>query len=630
MKILNLFTITQLMRKLLVSFQLAVYYGLVILGSLFPSILLAQIQGTAPLTNTKSLSPEEAFQLRVIPKDKSLELEVRIQPGYYLYQSKFNFNTYPAGLLKKPIFSQSLSHVDEFFGRQAIFRHQAHISLPLSSPTNTLQLTITMQGCADLGICYPPLKQEYTIQKGQVLPRSTGSFSTSGPNRKDLVSLLTKSSLSPRSRAQFLPAEQGEAPLPIAFAWKNILKSLLLFFFTGLAMSLTACMYPLIPIVSSIILRRNEYGKSFIATFFYTQGIAITYTLLGLLAAFTGTLLNVYFQQAFFIIPSSLLVVLLGLSMLDVVQLQVPLHWQNLLHNTPITVRNHFLAIFLMGALSALVIGPCTAPPLAFALGYIGTTHNVLLGGSALYVMGLGLGLPLLLFSLLGDRFLPKAGQWMQVIKHLLGVVLLVVAVYLMSPFLPTSLALIAYSCALLFPLTIFYRYPAVTRLGNIIYLGFSMILVILTIYLIAAYFLKVSSELTDFLSLRFKPQQEQTYTRYEDPEVLLMALKANLKAHPNQPVYLDFYAKWCATCKQMEKYTFSDSRVKARLSKVNFFQLDVTRNSSKQRQFMRAFQVYAPPALFVIKSPNRYSQPLLGFKPPKQLLEWIEKNGRF
>ncbi|MBN3860114.1 protein-disulfide reductase DsbD [Neisseriaceae bacterium PsAf] len=587
------------------------------------------------------LPPEKAFKVIINVDEQNqqnLTIDIAIEPGYYLYQSKFLFNTQPSHILGKATYSDSISHSDEFFGKQQIFRDFVNISIPIENKQGRLfQLDISLQGCADVGICYPPLEKHYKIDNGLVIPLNEEKTSKTRDNQS-LVQKLTQQTIientsinsnNPNEKFILVPAKESLSTENTNISWTNILQTLLLFFLAGIAMSLTACMYPLIPIVSSIIVnQQQDHGKSFFPTFIYTQGIAFTYTLLGIIAGLSGVLLNAYMQQAIFIIPASLLIILLGLSMLEVFQLQLPSKWQNMLNNAQINTKNRYLALFLMGCVSALIIGPCIAPPLAFALGYIGSTHDVILGGLALYMMGLGMGLPLLIFSLLGDKFLPKTGNWMNVVKYLLGVLLLFIGIYLMAPFLPNWLSILFYSIVFLLPIIIFYKNPAKSFLGKIFYIITSLLGVFLTAYLISSSYLGKSNAFNIFLSAApsHTTLEMPTNKKYTNVEELMNDIQIALQNNPEEPIYLDFYADWCATCKEMKKYTFSDARVKNILNQNNFFQIDITNNTKEHRELMEMFNLYAPPGFFIIKSPNVYSKPLLGFEKPEAFIKWIEK----
>ena len=585
----------------------------------------------------QALPPERAFSLVVNKTDQhTLRLSYQLAPGYYLYRDQFTFASNPEGLVGKPSFSQAQIHQDEFSGKQAIFRHTASIDLPIRKQQFPFRLKVVSRGCADIGVCYPPYTRFYTITKYKVESESPLRLTNidQGDLRTEILQTTTQPYSGQKNADFFLVPAKSISHSSSLIDQKHLLRSLLFFLLAGLAMSLTACMYPMIPVISSVILYQqgtNDKKHAFLSTFFYVQGIAVSYMILGIIAAISGVLLNAYLQRPIFIFPASLLIIILALAMFDVFHLQLPGSWQNKFQNVHIHTRFHLLTIFLMGALSALVIGPCVAPPLAFALAYIGTSQDVLFGSLALYTMGIGLGLPFILFSLIGSRFLPQAGHWMVMIKRLLGVILLVVAVYLTSAFLPTIVLLYLYSLLFLLPLAIFFYYPATTLWGKISYLTLSFACLGTVILLNWNYYKQQNSSLNVFLALTHQVSSDKArIVRYTDPNDLLTRIKQELKSHPSRPIYLDFYAAWCQACREMEKYTFSDPQVQQELNKGLFLQLDMTENTQAHRTFLRHFHLYAPPAFLVIKAPNYYGNSLIGSKSAKEFLNWLKKEKNF
>ena len=586
---------------------------------------------TVVLALPQALPPEKAFSLTVNKIDQhTLRLSYQLAAGYYLYRDQFTFASNPEGIIGKPSFSQAQIHQDKFFGKQIIFRHKAVIDLPINKQHFPFQLKVVSRGCADIGVCYPPYTRFFTVTEHKVVP-PLNLTNTDQASLHTRILQTTRPYFGQEDTDFFLVPAKSIPQSSSLIDQKHLFRSLLIFLLAGLAMSLTACMYPLVPVISSVILYQHK-KYAFLSTFFYVQGIAVSYMILGIIAAISGVLLSAYLQRPIFIFPASLLIVILALAMFDVFHLQLPSFLQNRLQKVHIRTRFHLLTIFLMGALSALVIGPCIAPPLAFALAYIGTSQDILFGSLALYTMGVGLGLPFLVFSLIGSRFLPKAGQWMVGIKRLLGVALLVVAVYLMSAFLPTIVLLYLYSLLFLLPLAIFFYYPATTLWGKISYLLLAFVCLGTVILLNWNYYNKQQdSYLNVFLSLTHQVSSDKaSIARYTDPGHLLTRIKRELQDHPSRAIYLDIYAAWCQACREMEKYTFSDPQVQQELNKGLFLQLDMTENTQAHHTFLSHFHLYAPPAFLVIKAPNRYGNSLVGSKQAKEFLNWLKKEEKF
>ncbi|QRN40577.1 MAG: protein-disulfide reductase DsbD [Neisseriaceae bacterium] len=615
----------------------SMYLRLVHILILFTSIFILSFASAnhANINSRNILPPEKAFNMTVNTVDNNLLIDITIEPGYYLYQSKFLFNTKPIAILGNPQYSDSIVHSDEFFGQQKIFRDLVNISIPIKDKGHKVfQFDISLQGCADIGICYPPIERHYKIDNGILitLDKSVSKIKNYPSFIKKVVEQSNTNNISidnTDKKFVLVPTKNTTTEETVSISYQKFFQTLLLFFLAGITMSLTACMYPLVPIISSIIVNQQQsQDRSFISTFTYTQGISLTYAILGIIAGLSGVLINAYMQQAIFMIPVGLLIILLGLSMLDIFQLQLPNKWQNLLSNTRIKTKNKYITLFFTGCVSALIIGPCIAPPLAFALGYINSTRDIVLGGLALYVMGLGMSLPLLIFSLLGDKFLPNLGNWMNIIKYLLGILLLFIGVYLMAPFIPNWFAVLLYCIIFILPIIILYWYPTKSFFGKIFYLAFSILGIYLTIYLISTFYSGKSNHISTFLSVNpIDTNTEISINRkYINVQELMKDIQIALENHPNQTIYLDFYADWCATCKKMEKYTFSDPKIKKILNRNNFFQIDITNNTKEHRELMQMFNVYTPPAFFVIKTPNIYSKPLLGFEEPDKFIKWIKK----
>ena len=388
------------------------------------------------------LPPEQAFVPTVTASDKGVDVQFKIADGYYMYQSKITADTQPEKLLREPAtFSQGEQKEDEFFGKQVVYHHAANVKWDYAKPAPAAyKITLHYQGCAEAGVCYPPVDTELNINgSGVYAPENMAA-----DNAKDMFVKpqgdIQAAAASMPAMAQNAPLSSAHADSRFALSRDTIGSNLLWFFVFGLGLSFTACMYPLLPIVSSIIVGDKSGGKrrAFALSFVYVQGLALTYTLVGVLAGLTGALLTVWLQQAWVVLAAAGLMVLLALSMFGLFNIQLPSALQSYFQTQSNKLSGGKVAsVFVMGMLSALIVGPCVAPPLAFALGYIGKTGDALLGGAALYAMALGTGVPLMLIGTFGGHILPRAGDWMNGIKYAFGVILLAVAVYLATPFLP-------------------------------------------------------------------------------------------------------------------------------------------------------------------------------------------------
>lgn len=402
--------------------------------------------------------------------------------------------------------------------------------------------------------------------------------------------------------------------------------SLLAFFGFGIGLSFTACMYPLLPIVSGIIVGdRANAGKrrGLILSAIYVQGLALTYATVGVLAGLTGSLLTVWLQQSWVVLSAAALIVVLALGMFDVFTIQLPSGIQSFFQQQSSKLSGGKMAsVFVMGMLSALIVGPCVAPPLAVALGYIGQTGDAVLGGLALYSLALGTGLPLMLVGTFGGHILPKAGAWMNSIKHAFGVILLAVAVYLAAPFLPYALTVVLYSLLLVVPGGLLLAKYARSAPIKPLAVGLGSLLLSMGVFFAVQSVRMQPTFLHQALTL-FPPQQtvHQVFTA---PDQLNSAMRQALAE--GKPVLLDFYADWCASCKEMEHKTFSQPEVQAVIPGNRFFQIDITGNTPEQRALLKEYGLPGPPGIFVIHPDGRRSNPLIGFAAPADFIEWYRQ----
>lgn len=575
-------------------------------------ILLICLSGSlqAAVSPEDLLPPEKAFIPQVFNGDTGLTIEFAIADGYYLYQGQTLIETKPTGILGEPKFSEGKNKHDEFFGEQTVFFKSARIDVPYIEPDkpHVFTLTLTYQGCAEVGICYPPTQSTFNINGNGVFkpinaPSNDNPFYGSGQSKDDYN-----------------------------LSGQNLSKTLLTFFLAGIALSFTACMYPLLPIVSSIIVGNQENlskKRAFLLSFIYVQGLALSYTIVGMIAGVTGALLTVWLQQPWVILSASFLMVILALAMFDVISLQMPASIQSYFSSKSQKLGGgKIFSVLIMGALSALIIGPCIAPPLAIALGYIGQTGDAFLGGVALYFMALGTGLPLIVIGTFGGHILPRAGVWMNAIKYVFGVLILGMAIYLASPFLPIwlSISLYVLLCISVIIMLV-WNLPKLQRPWQKITVAlFSVIVATNTIYFISTSITQSGSILHRTLGLHFN--LGGTHPRFVEVDKLQAAIKQAQLQHPDKPVILDFYADWCITCKQMEANTFSEEGVQKVLNEsYQFMQIDVTENSEEQQKLLKEFKLFGPPALFILFPDGSHSEALLGYADPEAFIKWLNQN---
>jgi thiol:disulfide interchange protein DsbD len=382
------------------------------------------------------LPPEEAFRFSARTIDaKTIEARWQITDGYYMYRDKFKF-VLEGGTLGAPKLPPGKVKDDEIFGKVETYRKEVKILLPVEA-TGPVTLKAVSQGCWDGGICYPPLNQQAALEL-------TAGGSPAAP--------LPAAASAERSSAA--PADESSRIAGL-FKGDNLALVLLSFFGFGLLLSLTPCVFPMIPILSGIIVNHGHavsHLRAFVLSLAYVLGMAVTYAAVGVAAGLSGTLLSAALQNAWVLGGFALVFVVLSLSMFGFYELQLPAALQSKVSDTANRQGGSLPAIALMGALSALIVGPCVAAPLAGALLYIAQTGNAVLGGSALFVMALGMGAPLLLVGAFSRSLLPKSGPWMEGVKKFFGVIMLATALWLVSPVIPLWLQMLGWALLMVIP----------------------------------------------------------------------------------------------------------------------------------------------------------------------------------
>ena len=595
--------------------------------------LLLPLASFAAVSADDLLPPEKAFVPTVRATDKGVDVSFDIAEGYYMYQSKITADTDPAALLAdKPEFSAGEQKEDEFFGKQTVYHRHAEVkwAYAKTAPAN-YKITLHYQGCAEAGVCYPPVDTELEIAgAGEYRAEAASNDARDMFVKKPQAGAAAASSATAGAPLSREAADAAGADARFALSRDTLAFNLFWFFVFGLGLSFTACMYPLLPIVSSIIVGDRTGGKkrAFLLSLVYVQGLAVTYTAVGVLAGLTGALLTVWLQPPWVVLAASGLMVLLALSMFGLFNVQLPSAVQGYFQNQSNKLSGgRVMSVFVMGMLSALIVGPCVAPPLAFALGYIGKTGDALLGGAALYAMAIGTGVPLVLVGTFVGHILPKAGGWMNGIKYAFGVILLAVAVYLATPFLPYAAAVSLYTVLMVLP-ALYLFYSAAKFSGSLkrMSLGLGALLLAGGAWFGIQSVRGGETAAHRFLTLHAPaPRSGAHGIRTADVGQLRAAIQAAFAEHPDQPVLLDFYADWCVSCREMEAKTFADPTVAAAVPLHRLMQIDVTANTPEQRALLKEYGLFGPPGLFVLKADGSRSDALLGFVPADGFLAWYE-----
>ncbi|AKN63879.1 thiol:disulfide interchange protein [Herbaspirillum seropedicae] len=572
--------------------------------------LLGLLAAKAAQAAEDYLPPEQAFQLSGRMVDaQTLELSYRIADGYYMYRDRFHFSAEGA-TLGEPQFPAGKRKYDENFQQEVETYHQSVTArVPVSGAVDKFVVAAVSQGCADKGLCYPPMTLKLTMS-AQAIGQSVSPAGAEG-------------------------AVQGSAGGSDIDGIAAVLKGgklwsiLSLFFVLGIGLSFTPCVLPMLPILSSIIVGQQPAagggrGRSFLLSVNYSLGMALVYTGLGVVAGMLGEGLSAYLQNPWVLGAFALLMAGLALSMFDLYTLQVPASLQSKLSTASGGGSGKWLGVFLMGAISALIVGPCVAAPLAGALLYISQTGNVMLGGSALFAMAMGMSVPLLLIGASAGTLLPRAGAWMDAVKRFFGVLMLGTALWMISPVIPAWLQVAGWAA-----LGVGYgAFLLWTRPAGWIARAFGLVVVTLGLLQLVSAATGGRDPLAPLSHLRGQSAAAHAtdFVRIRSSAELDAALQQNA-AGERRPVMLDFYADWCVSCKEMERFTFTDERVKARFGQMLLLQIDVTANNADDRAMLKRFNLFGPPGIMFFDADGRElaSRRVIGYQDADRFISALQ-----
>ncbi|TXH96954.1 MAG: protein-disulfide reductase DsbD [Rheinheimera sp.] len=539
------------------------------------------------LQKPQFLPVDQAFTLDFAQSGESIRISFQIADGYYLYKHKLKI----AGVavnFSNPVLPAGLPHEDVYFGKTEIYRHQLVFDVKLANIDADAKLKVRYQGCADAGLCYPVETREIPLISA-IKPDSSAAVSAE-------TTVTSAASAAPVS-SQIGLAERLSSD-------KSLL-TLGLFFLLGLGLAFTPCVFPMYPILTSIIVGQGQqlsHGRAFRLSFAYVQGMALTYSALGLVVASAGVKFQAAFQHPAVLIGMSLLFVLLAGAMFGWINLQLPARWTEKLTATSNRQQGGSVkGALVMGALSGLVASPCTTAPLTGVLLYIAQSGDLAYGALVLYILSLGMGLPLLILGSSGGKWLPKPGAWMDVIKAIFGFLLLSVPLMLLSRIVAAEVLLV---------------------LGSVLALGFALYLqqvqqllktalarslcwLVATLLVCAVVLANYQQWLAPGVQTQPAPINSQQAGQFIDIKTLadLDAQLAEAKAQ-NQYVMLDLFAEWCVACKEFEHITFADAGVKTEMAKIRLLRIDVTKATEQDQQVLDKFQVLGLPTLLFF-APN-------------------------
>ncbi|WP_323591333.1 protein-disulfide reductase DsbD [Aliarcobacter butzleri] len=552
----------------------------------------------------KVLEPEEAFKVKFIKNEDSLNIKLELGKDIYLYHDKLQINILKPQKIEitKELNIPKPVNYQEFI----VQFDNLNLTIPydfLKSKVDSKEFEIELkfQGCSKAGLCYAPMSQKQILMFDENIENKNTNLENL--NETDTIANSLKE--------------------------KNILLVLVTFFGFGLLLSLTPCVFPMIPILSSIIVGASKNqtmtaSRGFFLSLVYVLSMSIAYTVAGVIAGIFGANLQVALQNPYVLVIFALIFVALAFSMFGYFEIKLPQAIQNRVNKTTDgKEKQGVVGIAIMGFLSALIVGPCVAPPLAGALVYIGQTGDAILGGLVLFVMSLGMGVPLLLIGLGAGKFIPKPGGWMESITRIFGIVMLGVVIWLLDRVLPATI--IIYLWALLL-------------LGSAIYLKIyqhiltQLITVVIFILGIVLFVGAISgatnplNPLEKFTSSKMTQVSDEKliFKKIKNIQELELAIK-----NSNKPVMLDFLASWCISCKELEEITFQDEEVINKLQEFTLLKADVTENNDEDKALQKKFGVVGPPALiFWDKDKNEIqASRIIGYKNPKDFLEIVNKN---
>lgn len=594
------------------------------------------------------LEPDRAFRLEVELLDaRTLGVRYTIAPGYYLYRERLALQSEPAGLALAGVpLPPGERKYDETFQKELeVYHDRLAFGVDLgplleaarAAPGGPVRITLGSQGCADKGLCYPPRRQVLQLELKDGGAAGLQALAVRLLPEQEDGTLVPLEDLPGTDRSQGLGGVGGAIGdrFAAALGSGSLLTVAAVFALAGLLLSFTPCVLPMVPILSSIIVGQGEpvsRARGLGLSLAYALGMALVYTAFGVAAGLAGEGLAAVLQTPWVLGGFALLLVLLSLSMFGLYELQMPAALQSRLSQAGSGLRGgRHGGVFLLGGLSALIVGPCVAAPLAGALVYISRTGDVVLGGLALFSMAIGMSVPLLLVGLSAGSLLPKAGAWMASVKHVFGVLLLGVALWMVLPLLPAVVAMIGWGALALALAGVLWR-AARPGSGGLAVRALALVCALLALAQWGGAAsggrdaLAPLAHLGVNLGLGGVPAGEPVHFR----RVRTLAELETAVREAGRPVMFDFYADWCVSCKEMERYTFTDPRVRERLAGVLLLQVDVTANHPDDRELLRRFGLFGPPAILFFDAAGREQSErrVIGFQKADDFLASLEAAG--
>ena len=546
------------------------------------------------------LPVDQAFVFDFDQQGSTLFVGWDIAPDYYLYKKKIEIIAKGANIQVGDSGRGEIIE-DEFFGKTEVFFNSASVISKLSNITEGAVVKVRYQGCAKAGLCYPPevISIPLSVISGaQVKNVDQNSATDEAATAQSTFAALNEPTTEPTTNSD---DTEKELTFTEQLASQGLITNLLIFFVVGVGLAFTPCVFPMFPILSSLIAGQQNLStkKAFALSFVYIQGMAVTYAALGLVVAALGGQVQGYLQHPFVLVSFSLLFVLLAMSMFGWYEIKLPSSMMSKLTQVSNNQKGgNYVGVFLMGVLSGLIASPCTTAPLSAALLFVAQSGDYLVGGLTLYVLSLGMGLPLLLLGTSGGKLLPKAGGWMEQVKTLFGFVMLVVPLILLERLVSADIILLmAGVLALATALYLHHWQSSQTQSKLKTALWFAATLLVMTGFTLTKnYFwsvqaVQVSSQSNEFKKVADLAELKEAVAQANDEGRMVM---------------VDLYADWCVACKEFEHYTFPDAKVQSEFSHYQLIQVDLTNSDNKTIELMEEYTVFGLPSILFFNSQGK------------------------
>ncbi len=593
------------------------------------------------------LEPEQAFRLSAQAKDeRTVEVRFDVAPGYYLYRERLSVQAPNGVTLGEPVIPPGKVKFDENFQKDVETYHGGlSFTVPVTQAAGPFTLTVNSQGCADAGLCYPPQTQTLRVSlrawggDGSVVLATAGPESSANPTASSSVLGAAAPTSTPVAAS---PTDDGVnrrgSAVESVLRQGSLLTAMGAFWLMGVLLSFTPCVLPMVPILSSIIAGGGEVsrGRGLLLAAAYSLGMALVYAGLGVAAGLAGEGLAAWMQQPWVLALFAALLVGFALSMFDVYELRLPINWASRLDGASRALPGgRLLGVFLMGGVSALIVSPCVTAPLAGVLLFLSQTRDVLLAATALFAMAVGMSTPLLVLGASAGTLLPRSGAWMNGVKHFFGLLLIGVALWTLQPVLPMGVMLLLWGTLLLvigFMLRPFDAHPHAGAPRVWLQRAAGLAALTLGVMQLAGAVSGGRDPLQPLShwarSAATEGTPASTGLQFE-PVRSVQELEQRLRS-AGRPVMLDFYADWCVSCKEMERFTFSDPAVQRRLAGALVLKADVTANSEADRALLKRFQLFGPPGTIFFDAQGREvtEARVVGFLPARDFENSLKKAG--